>query len=129
MEIISDDKTTVASGAHKQAGLQMPRNRVAGILAVGLLAFGGLGLSIDVPSAHASFGSGGAAVFSPPVTPKLSLEEYLLLSPAKQRALEFTVNCNKDDKTCDTQATAQLRRKIEEFTKEIDKLQSRVVER
>ena len=52
--------------------------------------------------AHAGFGSGGAAVSSFPEIKPLSTEEFMRLSPMKQRQREFSVSCPPNSKLCET---------------------------
>mmetsp|Transcript_9213 Transcript_9213/g.13937 ORF Transcript_9213/g.13937 Transcript_9213/m.13937 type:complete len:518 (+) Transcript_9213:221-1774(+) len=58
--------------------------------------------SSPLPS-NAGFGSGGAAVISFPEIKALPTEDYLKLSPSKQRQLQFSVSC-KGSTSCETGA-------------------------
>jgi solute carrier family 25 S-adenosylmethionine transporter 26 len=85
-------------------------------------------LSAPLPS-NAGFGSGGAAVISFPETKALSIEDFMTLSPSKQRQREFSVTCLTKG-SCETGAN-RLYEEMKLFNakpREEEKLQDQLAE-
>jgi hypothetical protein len=84
--------------------------------------------SAPLPS-NAGFGSGGAAVQSFPEIKALSTEDFLKLSPSKQRQREFSVSCLTKG-SCETGAN-RLYEEVKQFNadaREEGKLQNQLAE-
>jgi solute carrier family 25 S-adenosylmethionine transporter 26 len=84
--------------------------------------------SAPLPS-NAGFGSGGAAVQSFPEVKALSTEDFLKLSPSKQRQREFSVSCLAKG-SCETGAN-RLYEEVKQFNadaREEEKLQNQLAE-
>lgn len=100
--------TTPSEGAKKRQADPWNKVIVSTICSLVIL------LSAPLPS-HAGFGSGGAAVSSFPEIKPLSTEEFLKLSPKKQRQREFSVSCfTEGGNYCKTGAT-RLYEEVKQF--------------
>jgi solute carrier family 25 S-adenosylmethionine transporter 26 len=101
---IGDSETFLSTAKNNNHGLAPKSKSVATQTAVSMLFALTVLLSAPLPS-NAGFGSGGAAVISFPEIKELSIEDFLKLSPSKQRQREFSVSClTKGSGSCATGA-------------------------
>jgi len=84
---------SASEGSSSTTGKELKKFASIAISAAALL------LAQPAPS-DASYGSGGAAVFSFPQVKSLSVDEFLKLPDAKKKQRQFTISCSADDKAC-----------------------------